>query len=120
MGLHLTPALLGTIAFLVVLEKWTDRLPKTPLIGMVAAGVVLMVLIAFIYRTAPNTHIPLRQALPGAFIATVLIEAVTLAFPLYSSLSIEISMLGRGLAIVLVLLGWLYLVAHMLLLGAYI
>jgi uncharacterized BrkB/YihY/UPF0761 family membrane protein len=28
-------------------------------------------------------------------------------------------MLGRGLAIALVLLGWLYLVSHMLLLGAY-
>ncbi len=119
MGLHLTPALLGTIAFLVVLETWTDRLPKTPVIGMVAAGIVLMFLIAFIYRTAPNTHVPLRRALPGAFIATVLIEAVTLAFPLYSSLSTEINTLGRGLAIALVLLGWLYLVSHMLLLGAY-
>jgi hypothetical protein len=28
-------------------------------------------------------------------------------------------MLGRGLAIALVLRGWLYLVSHMLLLGAY-
>ena len=120
MGLHLTPALLGTIAFLVVLETWTDRWPKTPVIGVVAAGVVLTFLIAFIYRTAPNAHVPLRRALPGAFIATVLIVAVTLAFPLYSSLSIEISMLGRGLAIALVLLGWLYLVSHMLLLGAYV
>jgi uncharacterized BrkB/YihY/UPF0761 family membrane protein len=49
----------------------------------------------------------------------VLIEAVTLAFPLYSSLSTEISTLGRGLAIALVLLGWLYVVSHILLLGAY-
>ena len=121
MGLHLTPVLLGTIAFLVVLENWTDRTRslRTPLIGMLAAGIVLMFLIAFIYRTAPNTHVPLLRALPGAFIATILIEAVTLAFPLYSSLSTEINMLGRGLAIALVLLGWLYLVSHVLLLGAY-
>jgi len=52
-------------------------------------------------------------------IATVLIEAVTVAFPLYARLSAEVSLLGRGLAIALVLLAWLYLVAHMLLLGAY-
>ncbi len=119
MGLRLSPALLGTIVFLVVLERLTDRLPRTPLIGVVAAGIVLTFLIAFIYQTAPNTRVPLRQALPGALIAALTIETVTLAFPLYSSLSAEISTLGRGLAIALVLLGWLYLVAHMLLLGAY-
>jgi membrane protein len=94
-------------------------LPKTPIIGMLAAGIVLTFLIAFIYRTAPNTHVPIRRALPGAFLAALGIELVTLAFPLYSSLSSEISTLGRGLAIALVLLGWLYLVAHILLLGAY-
>ncbi len=119
MGLHLTPALLGTIALLVVMETLTDHLPRTPVIGVVAAGIVLTFLIAFIYRTAPNTQVPLRLALPGAFMATLLIEAVTLAFPLYSRLSAEVSALGRGLAIALVLLAWLYLVAHMLLLGAY-
>ena len=119
MGLRLSPMLLGTIVFLVALETVTDRLPKTPIIGLAAAGIVLSFLIAFIYRTAPNTHVPLRQALPGAFLAALGIEAVTLAFPLYTSLSAEISTLGRGLAIALVLLGWLYLVAHILLLGAY-
>lgn len=119
MGLRLSPALLATIISLVLLETVTDRLPKTPIIGLVAAVIVLTFLIAFIYRTAPNTHVPLGQALPGAFLAALGIEAVTVAFPLYSSLSIEIGMLGRGLAIALVLLGWLYLVSHILLLGAY-
>jgi membrane protein len=94
-------------------------LPKTPIIGLVASVIVLTFLIAFIYRTAPNTHVPIREALPGALLAALAIEAVTLAFPLYSSLSSEISTLGRGLAIALVLLGWLYLVSHILLLGAY-
>jgi membrane protein len=119
MGLRLIPALLGTIVVLVALETFTDRLPKTPLIGIVAAVIVLTFLIAFIYRTAPNTHVPLRRAMPGALLAAAGIVAVTLAFPLYTSLSSEISTLGRGLAIALVLLGWLYLVAHILLLGAY-
>src|SRR5260370_19039479 len=73
MGLHLTPVLLGTIAFLVVLENWTDRTRslRTPLIGMLAAGVVLMFLIAVIYRPAPNTHVPLRRALPRALLPHV-------------------------------------------------
>lgn len=122
MGLRLSLMLLGTIVCLVLLEIISDqhKLPRTPVIGVAAAGIVLTVLVAFIYQTAPNTQVPFRQALPGALIATLLIEAVTLAFPLYASLSAEISTLGRGLAIALVLLGWLYLVAHMLLMGAYI
>jgi membrane protein len=119
MGLRLSPALLGTIVFLVVLETLSDRLPKTPIIGLVAAVIVMTFLIGFIYRTAPNTHVPFRRVLPGALLAALAIEAVTLAFPLYSRLSSEISTIGRGLAIALVLLGWLYLVAHILLLGAY-
>lgn len=119
MGLYLTPALLGAIGILILLETITHGLPRTPLIGVGAAGLVLVLLIAFIYRTAPNTKLRLRRVLPGAVLATVLIEAVTLAFPLYARLSAEISTLGRGLAVALVLLGWLYLVAHALLLGAY-
>jgi uncharacterized BrkB/YihY/UPF0761 family membrane protein len=49
MGLRLSPALLGTIVFLVALETVTDRLPKTPIIGLSAAGIVLTFLIAFIW-----------------------------------------------------------------------
>lgn len=119
MGLYLTPALLGAIGLLMLLETVTQGLPRTPIIGVTAAGIVLTILVSFIYRIAPNTQLALRHTLPGAFLATVLIEAVTLAFPLYSRLSADISTLGRGLAIALVLLGWLYLVAHTLLLGAY-
>ena len=119
MGLYLTPALLGAIGLLILLETITHGLPRTPLVGIAAAAVVLVMLIAFIYRTAPNAQLPLVRVLPGAVIATVLVEAVTLAFPLYARLSAEISTLGRGLAVALVLLGWLYLVSHALLLGAY-
>jgi membrane protein len=119
MGLYLTPALLGAIGLLILLDTLTQGLPRTPLIGIAVAFVVLTSLIAFIYRTAPNAQLPLRRVLPGALIATVLIEGVTLAFPLYARLSADISTLGRGLAVALVLLGWLYLVAHALLLGAY-
>ncbi len=119
MGLHLSLGLLAAIAVLGGVETVTGRMALATVIGVLSACVVLTVLIAFIYRTAPNVHVPLRQALPGALLATVLIEAVTLAFPLYSRLSAEVSTLGRGLAVALVLLGWLYLVAHILLLGAY-
>ena len=119
MGLRLSLALLAAIAVLGAVETFTRRWPLTTIIGVVAACVVLTVLIAFIYRTAPKVHVSLRQALPGALLATVLIEAVTLAFPVYSKVSAEVSTLGRGLAIALLLLGWLYLVAHTLLLGAH-
>ena len=52
-------------------------------------------------------------------IAAVLIEVATFAFPIYSRVTDEISTYGRGVALALVLLFWLYLVSHIILLGAH-
>src|SRR5260370_4436790 len=105
MGLRLSPALRGMIVFLVALETLPDRLPKTPIIGLMAAVIVLTFLIAFIYRTAPNTHRPIRRALPGAFLAALAIAASTLAFPPYPTLFPQISTLCRRRATALLLPG---------------
>jgi membrane protein len=117
-GLRLVGVLGVGIALMVVLENLSDNLPRTPLIGAVAAGVPLLVTIGFIYRVAPNRHLPLVETLPGALLATVLIELVTMTFPLYSRVATVTSTYGRGLALALLLLTWLYLVSHIVLVGA--
>ena len=117
-GLRLVGVLGIGIALMVLLENLSDHLPRTPVIGAFAAGVPLLVTIGFIYRVAPNRHLPLAETLPGAFLATVLIELVTMTFPLYSRVASVTSTYGRGLALALLLLTWLYLVSHSLLLGA--
>jgi membrane protein len=119
-GLRLVGVLGVGIALMVVLEHLADNLPRTPVIGALAAGVPLLLTIGFIYRVAPNRHLPLTQTLPGALLATVLIELVTMAFPLYSRVGNLTSTYGRGLALALLLLTWLYLVSHIVLFGAHL
>jgi membrane protein len=119
MGLRLIAVMVFGLGVLIVLEDVTDGLPAAPVIGPLIAGVVLVMLLVFIYRVAPNVHRRPRDVLPGAVLAAVLIEAVTLAFPLYGRVTSQISTYGRGLALALALLFWLYIVSHILLLGAH-
>jgi uncharacterized BrkB/YihY/UPF0761 family membrane protein len=71
-----------------------------------------------IYRVVPNTHIQHREAWPGALMAGLGIEVLTLAFPLYYGLTHQINVLGRGLFLIFLIVTWAYFLCHLLLLGA--
>ena len=118
-GLRLVGVLGVGIALMVILENLSDNLPRTPAIGAIAAGIPLLGTIVFIYRVAPNHHLPIAEILPGAVVATVSIEVVTMTFPLYSRVASVTSTYGRGLALALLLLTWLYFVSHIVLFGAH-
>jgi membrane protein len=119
MGLRLVAVMLLTLWVLIVLQNLIEALPLSLLFTVAIAVVLLSALLTFVYRVAPNRHLPLRDALPGAVIAALLIELVTLLFPIYNRLVDQIGSYGRGLTLALALLTWLYLVSHMVLLGAH-
>lgn len=119
MGLRLIVVVMVSIGFIVAFQAITGRAARSPLVGLPVGVVVIALLVAFVYRVAPNRHIALLQALPGAAIAAVLIELVTLTFPLYARVADLSSTYGRGIALPLVLLTWLYLLSHVVLLGAW-
>jgi membrane protein len=79
--------------------------------GLVAA-------FALMYWTIPNTRISLRQALPGALVASALFVAVLRIFPLY------VALFGQGFSVfaafgtVLLFMFWLYIVGVVLVGGA--
>jgi len=75
-------------------------------------------MLMFIYRVAPNHHLSLGEVFPGAVLAGFLIEALTLSFPIFWGLTHGSNPYGRGLAMLFVLQAWLYLLSHLLLLGA--
>ena len=119
MGLRLIPVLTIALTILVVVEDLAFTSVVASVIRLVAAGVVLVMLLGFIYRVAPNIHRRPLEVLPGAVIGAVLIVVATAAFPFYSRVTDEISAYGRGIAVALVLMFWLYLVSHIILLGAH-
>jgi uncharacterized BrkB/YihY/UPF0761 family membrane protein len=56
--------------------------------------------------------------LPGALLAGVLIEVLSLAFPLYERVAGGFNTYGAQFALFLLLAAWLYLLSNLILLGA--
>jgi membrane protein len=70
-----------------------------------------------VYRLLPNTPISSREALPGAILATVLLQASFAALPVYLNVAQTLPALKAFGGIVL-LLTWLYIMGNIVMLGA--
>ena len=78
-------------------------------------GVFLFLLAA--YRVLPNTQMTLRNALPGAAAAAIMLEASFQILPVfvrYADVNVTLRVLGGPV----ILLLWLYVMANMIVLGA--
>ena len=65
MGLRLIAVLAFALGILVLVQDMAAGLPFSRVIELVVAGLVLVMLLGFIYRVAPNTHRQPRDVLPG-------------------------------------------------------
>jgi hypothetical protein len=78
----------------------------------------MVVLLVLLYRFVPNRTFSLREVLPGALLAGVLIEALSLVFPLYQRFAGGFNTYGAQFGLFFLLATWLYLLSELLLLGA--
>jgi YihY family inner membrane protein len=74
--------------------------------------------LALTYSQVPNRDTPWRAVWPGALGATLAIGVISWAFPLYLSSISTIARFGTTLVFILIVLGWFYLVALIILGGA--
>jgi YihY family inner membrane protein len=84
----------------------------------VAGALVMIGLLTVLYRFVPNRTFTLAQVLPGALLAGVLIEVLTLAFPLYGRFAGHFNTYGAQFGLFFLLATWFYLLSELLLLGA--
>jgi membrane protein len=84
--------------------------------GLVISTLTTFLFLMIVYRTLPNTELTSRQVLPGALIATALLQLTFESLPLYvrSVAALPALKLFGG---ALVLLVWLYLMGNVVLLG---
>ena len=109
-----------------ILKAGAEDLPfdlarVTQLVYFVSLGVSVLLLfgcLAAIYLRVPNRPVPWRAAWPGALGATIAIAVVDVAFPAYLSNISTIARFGTTIVFVLIVLGWFYLLALILLGGA--
>jgi YihY family inner membrane protein len=79
---------------------------------------LLLVCLSVIYAAVPNRPIPWRAIWPGAVGATIAIGIVDNVFPLYLNSISTIARFGTTIVFVLIVLGWFYLLAIIILGGA--
>jgi YihY family inner membrane protein len=71
-----------------------------------------------IYKRVPNRPVPWRAIWPGALGSTLAIAVVDFAFPVYLSSISTLARFGTTIVFVLIMLGWFYLLALIILSGA--
>ena len=86
--------------------------------GPVAGFLAMAALTLIIYRLVPNRTFRIRQLWPGAVVAGLLIELVTLLFPLYAKMVHGFDTYGQSLALFFLLATWLAFLSQFILIGA--
>jgi membrane protein len=71
-----------------------------------------------IYKRVPNVPVPWRAVWPGALGATIAIGIVDFAFPAYLSNISTLARFSSTIVFVLIMLGWFYVLAMIILAGA--
>jgi membrane protein len=107
--------ILNTINESIPLPAETALLFKT-LRWLIAISVMIAVL-AVLYRLAPNKQYPFKHVLPGAVIATIIWQLISLGFSYYVSHFGNYSATYGSLGGVIILMLWLYLTGLALVLG---
>ena len=81
---------------------------------------ILFACLVIIYSRVPHLKVPWRAVWPGALGATAAIAIIDSAFPAYLSNISTIARFGTTIVFVLIMLGWFYVVALIILGGAII
>jgi len=87
-------------------------------IGPAAGFAAMTALSLTIYRLVPNRTFRIRQLWPGALVSGVLIELITLLFPLYARLAHGFDTYGQSFALFFLLATWLFFLSEFILIGA--
>ncbi len=79
---------------------------------------LLFLCLSVIYMRVPNLKVPWHATWPGALAATIAIGVVALAFPVYLSSISTIARYSTAIVFIVIVLGWFWVVALVILCGA--
>jgi membrane protein len=118
MGLVMLLAFVAAMLLSVGATALIGVLNFVPFIGLLVGAVVMSGLLLLIYWVVPNRPQQWRDVWPGALLCGVLIEVLTLAWPVYRTLVHGFSTYGQTFGLFFLLATWLYLLSQLVLLGA--
>jgi membrane protein len=88
------------------------------ILSLIASVLLLFACLTVIYARVPNRRVPWRGVWPGALGATIAITIVDYAFPIYLSNISTIARFQTTIVFVVIVLGWFYVLALIILGGA--
>jgi membrane protein len=118
MGLVMMLVLVVAVGAGVAANAIAGLFPMAWLTSLVVGAAVMVTLLVLLYRFVPNRTFRLQDILPGAILAGILIEVLSLGFPVYERLSRGFNTYGASFGLFFLLAAWLYLLSEVLLLGA--
>jgi membrane protein len=118
MGAVMMFVLVAGMLTAVAANTLMNLIPVMAGIGPAAGFLAMGALTLTIYRLVPNRTFRIRQLWPGAVVSGVLIELITLLFPLYAKLAHGFDTYGQSLALFFLLATWLFFLSQFILLGA--
>ena len=118
MGFVMMVVLVAAIGLTVGANTLAALLPGSWLVSILIGSLAMMVLLVLLYRLVPNRSYRIRDVIPGALLAGILIEVLSLAWPLYASISHGFTTYGKEFSLFFLLAAWFYLLSNLILLGA--
>ncbi|HUE68591.1 MAG TPA: YihY/virulence factor BrkB family protein [Candidatus Acidoferrum sp.] len=118
MALMMTGIFVVAIVLSVVVNAAVGLVHGLPFLGPVVGALVWIGFMTTIYRVVPNRTFTLADLWPGALLAGLLMEVLTLLWPLYTGLSHGFNTYGSTFALFFLLATWLYFFSQFILLGA--
>ncbi|HUZ86516.1 MAG TPA: YihY/virulence factor BrkB family protein [Candidatus Baltobacterales bacterium] len=118
MGFAMMLLLVAAIVVTVGVNSVSGFLPYAWIASLLVGAIVMIGLLVVLYRFVPNRAFTLQQVLPGAVLAGLLIEVLSLAFPLYARYAGRFNTYGAQFGLFFLLATWFYLLSELMLLGA--
>jgi len=118
MGFVMMLLLVAAVVFTVAVNSISGFLPYAWIFSLLVGALVMVCLLVLLYRFVPNRTFTLREVLPGALLAGILIEVLSLAFPAYARYAGSFNTYGAQFGLFFLLATWFYLLSELLLLGA--
>jgi membrane protein len=118
MGFLMMILLVVAVGITVVANTLAALFPFAWITGFVIGSAVMVGLLVMLYRFVPNRTFEVRDVVPGALLAGILIEVFSLGFPLYARYAGGFNSYGAEFGLFFLLATWFYIVSQLILLGA--
>ena len=101
-------------------DNWRLAAGWYQVLGYLLAFLTTGVLFGMLYRVVPNAGQHLRDIWPGMLTATSLFVLIAQVFPVYIRLLGGVNRYGAAFGLLTLLVAWFYVLAHVLLFGAFV